>query len=311
MIPGDVPLGAYTKLHDLINLKLAVHRLKLTTTRQRQTGPRRSKRRGRGMDYQESRIYQPGDDVRNIDWRVTARTSITHTKIFHEETGRSVFIVVDQRQSMFFGGRYCCKSLYASHLGALLAWIALQNKDLVGGAVLGNQKKSEVRPQADDATVLKFLREIHHFNNSLKAGPQSCSRPIFSVFGELIKTMNPGSLIFIITDCYDLDALALSHLRQLSRHCEVTLFRVTDLLERELPSKRTYQLTDGEITVPLNLTQKASKNFHLSWLDIHNKLSEQLLAARVRLIMADTEKPILQTAREGIRISSFSTKVAA
>ncbi|MBT5031007.1 MAG: DUF58 domain-containing protein, partial [Proteobacteria bacterium] len=96
-------------------------------------GETRSKFRGRGMEFEEVRQYQPGDDIRNIDWRVSARTGGTYTKLFCEERERPVHIVVDQRNSMFFGSAQRFKSVLAAEVASALAWAALAGSDRIGG----------------------------------------------------------------------------------------------------------------------------------------------------------------------------------
>ena len=122
------PAGAYSDLAQLLRLRFAAQDLKLFAKRPVRsllTGGERTRFRGRGIDFEEVRLYQPGDDIRTIDWRVTARTQVPHTKIFREERERPVFMVADQRATMFFGSQRCFKSVLCAHICALLGWAAL------------------------------------------------------------------------------------------------------------------------------------------------------------------------------------------
>ncbi len=112
------------------------------------------------------RSYQPGDDIRTIDWRVTARTGSAHTKLFREERERPVLVVVDQRSSMFFGSSHCFKSVLAAQLASLLAWSALHGGDRVGGLVFNEQGHQEVRPRRSRKTVLALLSQISQLQSS-------------------------------------------------------------------------------------------------------------------------------------------------
>ena len=128
--------GAYVDVNELIALRFPVRQLKLSRRNRALNalaGPNKSNFRGRGIDFEEVRNYQAGDDIRTIDWRVTARTGAAHTKLFREERERPVLVVVDQRNSMFFGSQFCFKSVLAAQLGALVAWSALSDNDRVGG----------------------------------------------------------------------------------------------------------------------------------------------------------------------------------
>ena len=191
-----IPRGAYTELEDLIKLRLLARELSLTPLlrpRSSTSGIRQSSHRGRGVDFEEVRIYQPGDDVRSIDWRVTARTSKVHTKVFREEKERPVFILVDQRRPMFFGSRHCCKSVQAAWLAALIAWISLQRADQVGGLVLGEDALNEIRPRRSHHTVLRMLQEIHRQNRFLqRALEQTQAHDICRALSDLRRTMHPG-----------------------------------------------------------------------------------------------------------------------
>ncbi|MCE7932833.1 MAG: DUF58 domain-containing protein, partial [Xanthomonadales bacterium PRO6] len=95
-------------------------------------GPATSPLRGRGMDYAESRLYAQGDDARHIDWRVTARTGKTHTKIFHAERDRVTWLLADTAPTLYFGTRRCFKSVLAAEVGALVAWAAQRSGDRIG-----------------------------------------------------------------------------------------------------------------------------------------------------------------------------------
>jgi uncharacterized protein (DUF58 family) len=124
------------------------------------TGGYGSRFRGRGLEFQEVRAYQAGDDIRNMDWRVTARTGKPHTKIFEEEREKPVFLVVDNSASMHFGSRVTFKSVVAAKAAAILAWSAAANHDRVGGIVYSDSSFNELRPQGGSRGVLRLLKQI-------------------------------------------------------------------------------------------------------------------------------------------------------
>jgi uncharacterized protein (DUF58 family) len=115
--------------------------------------------KGRGMEFDEVRLYQPGDDVRSIDWKVTARTDKPHTKLFREERERPVFISVDNRPTMQFATRGVFKSVQAAKLAALIAWAAQRHGDRIGGQIFSSQSCYELKPQHGKHGVLRFFQQ--------------------------------------------------------------------------------------------------------------------------------------------------------
>lgn len=251
------PQGAYISLDALINARLGARDLKLQQRRRalsQLAGPNTSNFRGRGLDFAEVRAYQPGDDIRSIDWRVTARSDRTYTKLFEEERERPLLIATDQRQPMFFGSRYCFKSVTACYASALLAWAGLANGDRVGGLVFGNPQAgrpshSEVRPRRSRQAVLTFNHHLQQFNHALNrdSGIGLAARDTLSQsLMELRRIVRPGSSLFLISDFAGFDAGdSAKHLHQLSRHCEITALFIYDPLEQTLPPPGRYLVSDG------------------------------------------------------------------
>lgn len=244
--------GAYCELQQLIEMRYAARSLNLQQRKRalsQLSGPNKTNFRGRGIDFEEVRSYQPGDDVRTIDWRVTARTGEAHTKLFREERERPVLVVVDQRSGMFFGSRSCCKSVLAADLAALLCWSALQQGDRVGGLVLGDHEHREVRPRRSRSSVLALLNHLAEMNSTLPTrADNSASRLGFSdILLELRRIARPGSTLFIVSDFADaMDERALEQIYQLSRHMEITALHCSDPLEKQLPGAGRYTVTDGQ-----------------------------------------------------------------
>src|SRR6185312_7752608 len=119
-----------------------------------------SKLRGRGVDYVESRAYQPGDDIRQMDWRLTARSGRPHTKLFQEEREQSVLLIVDGNPSMHFGTRERFKSVQAARTAALAAWAAVQGGDRIGAVGFGPGLAAELKPGGGPRGALRVLRAL-------------------------------------------------------------------------------------------------------------------------------------------------------
>lgn len=211
------------------------------------TGPNKTSFRGRGIDFEEVRKYQPGDDIRTIDWRVTARSGKPHTKLFREERERPLLVATDQRKSMFFGSQNCFKSVTAAHISALLAWSGLQNGDRVGGFVFNENDHFEIRPRRSRQAVLAQLHNIAQFNGQLPLSPSvDKTFQFYDLLGDLRRIAKPGTAVFIVSDFSGADdERAQEYFYQLSRHTEITAIHISDPLEATLPPSGHYIVTDG------------------------------------------------------------------
>lgn len=242
------PTGAYSRLDELIRLRYAARDLKLN--RQRKVfsllvGPHHAKFRGRGIEFEEVRGYQAGDDIRGIDWRVTARTGKPHTKMFREERERPVLILVDQCLSMFFGSTTCFKSVMAAHIAALLAWAALQQNDRVGGLVFNGREHREIRPKRNVKNVLQFINNLDSLNQQLRKDFQESGYGLDEALEEMRRITRPGSNLFIISDFKSFSRKGEKQLYHMSRNCDITAIRIFDPLEKDLPVNGYYSITDG------------------------------------------------------------------
>src|SRR5215471_16922821 len=142
--------GVYADLDELVALQHRAHGFSFLPRQPLPSllaGRHASRLRGRGLNFEEIRRYQMGDDIRQIDWKVTARTRKTHTRVFTEERERSTLLLVDQRLNMFFGSTKNMKSVTAAETAALAAWRVLSQQDRVGALVFNDSRVTEVRPQ--------------------------------------------------------------------------------------------------------------------------------------------------------------------
>ena len=263
--PGLAPLGAYTELAELVGLRHAARDLDLGRQRQAFSllvGPHQSKFRGRGLEFEEVRAYQAGDDIRAIDWRVTARTGKPHTKLFREERERPVILLVDQSLSMFFGSRTCCKSVTAVHAAALLAWAAFRHNDRVGGMVFNGREHAQVRPRRSPRTVLQFIRHLDDYNHRLHRQLDQAPAGIDQALEELRRITRPGSNLFLISDFQGFSADGLKHLHLLRKHNDISAVQVFDPLEAELPLPGRYTVTNGTARLTLDTGDSELRRGH-------------------------------------------------
>ena len=267
--PATAPLaeaqGAFCDLHRLIALRAAAERLRLRPPPARRGAPgaHAGTRRGRGIEFEELRPYEAGDDIRAIDWRVTARSGRVHTRVFREERARPVFLLVDQRREMFFGSRRALKSVQAVHAAALLAWAALAGGDRVGGLLIGEHGQHEVRPRRDHRTVLELLQSCTEFNHRLGIpGPAAPAATLTPAFAALRRVVRPGAMVIVISDFAGWDADSARELHLLGRHVEACAIHVHDPLERALPAAGVALAGDGERRVTLDCGDEPTRRRH-------------------------------------------------
>ena len=283
--------GAFADQRDLIRLRFAAERLRLNQRKQRRAaglmGSNHSVFKGRGLEFAELRQYQGGDEIRHIDWRVTARTSIPHTKLFQEEKERPVILCLDQRRSLFFGS-HCFKSVLAAHCAALLGWTGLQNNDRIGGLVFNDEGHQEIRPRRSKRALLHFIQSAVDYGERLKdsrAEPASLATP----FEELRRITKPGSTVFICSDFYGFDAVAAKNLHQIARHNSIYCICIRDPLEQSLPSLGNITLSDGQRRLQLQTGDKLNKQLQSSLKEEQQVREQQFMRSGIHLVNLSTD----------------------
>ncbi|GAA6168627.1 DUF58 domain-containing protein [Sessilibacter corallicola] len=286
------PRGAYSKLQDLLKTRFLVSNLTLKITRPSAgviNGPLRTQFKGRGMEFEEVRIYQPGDDIRTIDWRVTARTQVPYTKLFKEERERPVVLIVDQRANMFFGSRTCFKSVYATHLAAMLGWMALNQNDRIGALIFGDEKQCDVRPRRGKHAQMELVHRLIEFNEQLTSPVASDKQQsLEQMVMEAHRIAKPGTSVLIISDFHDFTDECEKQLALMCRHCDVNLFHVFDQLETQLPEEEL-MISDGKKRLKLSGHNKSfNQTFREQFQEKENKLQSFANKRLIPLIIANT-----------------------
>lgn len=242
----DATSAVSVQLDALISQRLAARALVLAASRRvsaDSSGIKSSRFRGRGVDYVESRAYQPGDDIRSMDWRVTARTGRPHTKMFQEERERSVLVVLDYNPSMRFGTRVRFKSVQAARAAALVAWSAVRGGDRVGAVGYGGGVTGEVRPAGGPRGALRCLRSLVDWDAI--ARDTGASAPLSEGLQRTLRLARPGSLIILVTDGFSADESVQAPLTRLATHCDVRVLMPTDALELAAPPRGRYTFSIG------------------------------------------------------------------
>jgi uncharacterized protein (DUF58 family) len=242
--------GVYVELDDLIRLQFKASGfsfLPKQPVRSLLAGRRGSRLRGRGLDFEEIRRYIPGDDIRTMDWRVTARTRKPHVRVYNEERDRPVLLVVDQRQCMFFGSRLSMKSVTAAEAAALGAWRAFGVGDRVGALVFNDHDIREVRPHRSRARVMQILQAIIEMNHALRVDAEYPPNPcaLNDVLEKVPRLAGHDCLVAIISDFSGNNDATMRLVTRVTAHNDLVAIYVYDPLEADLPGAGKKIFSEG------------------------------------------------------------------
>lgn len=281
-------------LQALIRLQADARALKLPSARParaRQAGLQQSSQRGRGMAFSEVRLYQPGDDIRSIDWRVTARRQAPHTKLYEEERERPVLLICDLGPTLFFASTGAFKQVRCAQLASILAWLALSAGDQVGGIVFNGNTLTVQRPARRKKSVLRLLDTLASQQRS-SVDSFAGETTLDTALAEARRVAHTGSRIFVISDFLNISENTTSLLGALARHNSVSALRVVDPLEQELPQSGRFAIAGAEGPV---------------WFDASNSSFQQAWRAKI----ADHDAKLEECFRlSGVRATDVSTQEA-
>ncbi|PIB35706.1 hypothetical protein BFP72_10025 [Reichenbachiella sp. 5M10] len=236
----ELPKDVFTSLRELLEMERFAQIMSLLANKQKVKsilgGKHSSKLRGRGLDFEEVRNYVMGDDIRNIDWKVTARTKVTHTRVFSEEKEKPALIVVDQSKSMFFGSQKRTKSVVAAELAAVAAFRILKQGDRVGGVVIGDDGVDIIQPKRDRRNILRFLDKIVEKNHELKNHTEgTLDDSLRDTMHKVRNIVTHDFLVVIISDFKKYSPEVTRFISQIAQHNDVILAKVMDPMERDIP----------------------------------------------------------------------------
>jgi uncharacterized protein (DUF58 family) len=229
------------------------------------SGRHASRLRGRGLNFEEIRAYQAGDDIRMIDWKVTARTREAHSRVFTEERDRPGLLLVDQRVNMFFGTRVSMKSVTAAEAAALSAWRLLKATDRVGALVFNDTQVTHIRPHRSQATVMRILEAIVAMNGTLQANLDTPpnSAMLNRVLESAVQLAGHDYLVMVISDFDGADDNTRRCLMKLMQHNDVLGVLVHDPSATRLPPSQDLVITDGHLQIELPLDrQRVRRDLH-------------------------------------------------
>jgi hypothetical protein len=301
-----------TSFQYLMRLRFSANLLSMPSAKRglrQQTGGHLSKFKGRGMEFAEVRLYQPGDDIKSIDWRVTARRQKPHTKLFHEERERPVLILCDQSMSQFFGSTTALKSVKAAEIASLIAWTTLKHGDRVGGLIFSDKGHLEIRPARSRKTATRYVKAVSEFNGALlnraqspKDDQPSTRFTLENALLECRQLSKPGALIIIVSDFAEFSPACTKLLHAIRAHGDIIAIQTFDELERELPPPGEYPITDGDQQILLNTnSQSLRDNFKKAISDKQQFLELALNNLRIPLIPMATSSDTTATVQKHFR----------
>jgi uncharacterized protein (DUF58 family) len=263
------------------------------------SGRHSSRLRGRGLDFEELRHYRPGDDIRTMDWKVTNRTGKPHVRVYTEERERRVYLLVDQRISMFFGSQRAMKSAVAAEIAALAAWRVLGVGDRVGALIFDDQHCYHFTPRRSREAVINILKQLETANAALTAGCQANAEQFNTAFDALLRHVAHDALVIYIGDGFGWDERSDEILKRLSLHNDVIAVNVFDPAERDLPALNELVVSDGEMQIVVSGTQQELQaRFEKSYLNHVKHMREALQRFGLPLIEVDTvDDPLQQLLR--------------
>lgn len=250
--------GVYVDLEELIALEYRGRKVSFMPhqpVHSLLSGRFASRMRGRGLNFEEIRDYRPGDDVRSIDWKVTARLQKPHVRVFNEERDRQALLVVDQRLSMFFGSRLAMKSVAAAQVASIGAWRVFGAGDRIGAIIFNDRDLVEIKSRRSRATVLQILTGIVAQNEALGVGRGIAGAPgtLNAALERAQRRALHDATVIVISDFDGADDATRKMIGGLKRHNDVVALLVHDPLQSNLPASARMTVTDGDLQIELEI----------------------------------------------------------
>lgn len=312
---GGLSKGALISTDNLVSIRhlaklLPIHKQKKVLNEM--AGIHTSNLRGRGVDFSEVRSYQPGDDIRAMDWRVTARTQTPHIKVFREERERPVMAVCDLRSSMFFGTQHAFKSVLAADIVSLLSWSALNNGDRIGALLFDDNHETDIRPKPGRKQVMHVLHELSQFQQvQEQADVTTNTSRLADMLRHTRRVTRPGSTIYFISDWQDFDEDCERQLYQISKHNDVVAIHIFDAFEQNILPLGSYPLTDGKQRLQLECYSKSQGLEHQQAFEQRQQtLKQRTLKLGIPIISLQAQDDIITVLRKGLGLSQIAMSKA-
>ncbi len=261
--------------------------------------------KGRGMAFDEVREYQPGDDIRAIDWNVTARTGQPHVKKFIEERELTVMIVQDVSSSVHFGTFGQLKSQFAAELGSIFAYSAIRNNDKVGFAAYSDKIESLLPPRKGSRYVLRIIREALYYGSEWPRHGRPVRTDLALALDYLNKVLKRRVVVFLISDFYDafspktqnIDQRIKKKLITTNKHHDLIAVTVTDRREHAWPSLDIVPFVDAETGKRYFIDaadSRVRRAFHRRARELEDRRRQLFTTAGIDHIDIRTDEPYTQ-----------------
>jgi uncharacterized protein (DUF58 family) len=298
--------GVYTNTASLTRLRLDARGfsfLPRQPLRSLLSGRKRSRLRGRGLDFEELRNYRPGDDIRTMDWRVTHRTGRPHVRVYKEERDRAVLLLVDQRLPMFFGSQARMKSVAAAELAALSGWRVLSQSDRVGAVLFNDTQVHSFRPSRRQKHFLSALAQLSRMNQALRAeqSDQPGADQLAAALEAAERMAGHDYLICIISDFYGWNDRCLTSIRRMAQHNDMIAAMVFDPLERDISRATSLVVSDGRYQLQIDPEKRdLGRRFDESFQSRVVSLQQSLRKHGMPVLAIDTVTPVFEQLRQAL-----------
>ena len=262
-----------------------------------------SRLRGRGLMFEELRDYRPGDDIRTMDWKATARLRKAHVRVYSEERERPVLLVVDQRVNMFFGSARATKATAAAEFAALAAWRAYAVGDRVGAVLFNDRRIVRLRPQRSRASVLRICAELASLNQELSSTVSSDSTRLNESLRNAVHLANHDYLIILVTDYFGDDPQTQQLVTSLAARNDVFAALVYDPLGIAIRTPVPLNVTDGSMHRRIATDSTSAKKFERAFQDRCQEIQERLRSIRVPILPICTHDPVMEQLRMALGVS--------
>lgn len=267
------------------------------------SGSHASKLRGRGLNFDESRQYLPGDDIRHIDWKVTARTGKPYSRIFTEERERPTLLLVDQRLNMFFGSRRMMKSVAAAQFAALAAWKIVSSKDRLGAIVFNDSSSQVLKPSSSTQQAIRVLQCVCELNQQLshRNGLTSSDGQLNATLEQALRLATHDHLICLVTDGYGSDQRTNELVTLIGQHNDIMIVIISDPMEHALPAAGHLVFAQSQKQLDINTNDRRLQETYPEQREQRLKQAHEFLLTRKAAVLdISTERPVLDQVIEQI-----------
>ena len=242
--------------------------------------------KGKGMSFSEVREYQYGDDIRLIDWNVTARLNNPYVKVFEEERELTVMLLIDVSQSDYFGTKQQFKNEMMTEIAAVLSFSAIQNNDKVGLLLFSDKVETYIPPKKGKQHILRIIRELLDFK------PQSNGTDIQNALRHFNNMMKKRSITFLMSDFIDQNYEKALNIA--GRRHDLIGINITDIREKELPSMGLVRFRDPETSQIkwIDTSRRDIRKTYSNWYEQHiTELKQTFIRSKADLISIQTDEP--------------------